>query len=209
MRAVTSKLGGLIAFMVLAIACLPALEAHAAPEPNPVPTRWQLQIEPGDLRAGVVEVDGIAQTYFYFTYTVTNRTGEDRYFAPSFDLATDDGTLIRSGRDVPNKVYDVLIERIENPLLEAEIAILGQLQQGKENAKDGLVVWKADNMKVDSVKVFAAGFSGETKRYKRPDNGEEVVLRKQLMLRHTVPGTIDPRHDPKIRRIGVDRWIMR
>lgn len=203
-------LRGLTSLVAAAIALVVTVQAVAVPEPSPVPRRWQLQIEPGDLRVGTVDIEGEGpQTFYYFTYTVTNRTGEDRYFAPAFDLSTDDGTILRSGRDVPREVYTELMSRMDNELLEDELAIIGQLQQGPENAKEGLVVWRAENLKVDTVKVFAAGFSGETKRYTKPDNGEEVILRKQLMLTYAVPGELDAAQDQVVQRDGLDRWIMR
>jgi hypothetical protein len=198
-----------------------ASPAYAAPEPSLIPTRWQLDVRPGPLRLAQVEVEtqipgpsGSVVTvrqhrfFFYLTYTVINNTGEDLMFAPSFELATDDGRLIRSGRDVPSEVTAELLKRLRSPFLLDQISIIGMLTQGEENAREGLVIWPADNLMVDEVTVFASGFSGESRRVIRPDTGEEVVLRKVLMLRHDTPGELLGQGDRPVDRTQ-QRWILR
>lgn len=183
--------------------------AQAVPEPAPVPRRWEFRIEPGPLRLTTVEVpDQGVLPFWYFTFKVTNNTGEDRFFAPSFQMSLDNGEVILSGRDVPRVVTDTILARLNEPLLIDEIAIQGTLLQGPENAKEGLVIFRADDLRPDVIRLFAAGFSGETHRYTRPDTGEEVTLRKQLMLTHQLPGEADPKSDNPIRRIG-QRWVLR
>src|SRR5690606_31855525 len=123
--------------------------------------------------------------------------------------ATEEGEVLRSGGSaVPREVTRAIIERFRNPLLEDEITMLGPILQGPENAREGVVIWPANDLTVDEVTVYASGFSGETKQFVRPDNGEVVVLRKTRMLRHATPGNIDPTSDQPFRRT-VDRWIMR
>lgn len=180
----------------------------AAPQPDVVPRRWEMQLEPGDLRATVVNTQDGPVRVFYLTYTVANLTNEDLYLAPLFELATDDGDLVRSGRGVPAEVYAELLRRLRNPLLEDEIAIQGPLRQGREHTKHGLVVWLLPATDMDEVSVYAAGFSGETRAIERPDTGEKVILRKSRMLRHPVPGELDPAMSPTLRRTE-DQWIMR
>lgn len=200
------RIGTLGAVFALAVV---AVTAFAAPEPEAIPRRWQLQVEAGPLRVTSVQSEGRGnQTYYYMTYKVTNNSGEDISFAPLLELATDDGTIIRAGRAVPPEVVDSIVARLKNPLLETDSQIQGMLLQGPENARHGVVVWTADNLKVDEVVVYAAGFSGETKSVQRPDTGEKVVLRKTLMLRHSVPGEIDPKSDAPLSRTG-ERWILR
>lgn len=197
------------ALIGLGLAASVVQTALAVPEPSPVPRRWEFRIEPGPLRLTTVEVPGEGiMPFWYFTFKVTNNTGEDRFFAPSFQLSLDNGEVILSGRDVPRAVTDTILARINEPLLIDEIAIQGTLLQGPENAKEGLVIFRADDLRVDVLRLFAAGFSGETHRYTRPDTGEEVTLRKQLMLTHQLPGEADPKSDNPIRRVG-QRWILR
>jgi len=199
--------------VILGLACLtaPALvdsPALGAPEPEPIPRRWQFDIEPSDLRVRTIEVNGTPQAFFYMTYKVTNNTGEDRFFAPWFELATDQGTVVRSGRGIPHSVTQELLRAYRNPLLMDEVSVQGLLLQGEANAREGLVVWPADDLDADEILVFAVGFSGETKTVARPDNGEETVLRKTLMLRHDTPGDIDPRGGRPLTRTQ-SRWILR
>ncbi len=201
----------------LAVACLAAglgfliagAPAIAAPEPDAVPRRWEFRMEPGDLRIACVSTpNGEPRAYFYMTYTVTNATGQDRFFAPRFELATDNGEIVRSGKNVPPEVADELIRRIDNPFLKSEIDVQGLLLQGDEYRRDGLVVWRADDLLADEISVYAAGFSGETRTIDRPDNGEPILLRKTIMLRHSTPGDLDCRDDRTLERIST-RWIMR
>jgi hypothetical protein len=136
------------AWMLAAAAALVGLglvasaTAQAAPEPSPVPKRWQLNYEPGPLRLIYLDVGGERdRPFLYLTYKVTNNSGQDLLFAPSFELATSEGHLLRSGRDVPVEATRAILDALENPLLEDQIGIIDTLLQGPENAKQGLVVW--------------------------------------------------------------------
>jgi hypothetical protein len=199
-----------LAVLTLVFAGLAVSEAAAAPQPDAIPSRWEFDLRPGPLRIITVEVEGVGpKPFFYMPYYVENNSGDDRFLAPRFELATDEGEVIRSGGSaVPREVTQFIIDRFRNPLLENEISMLGPILQGPENAREGVVIWPASDLTVDEVTVYASGFSGETKQFVRPDNGEVVVLRKTRMLRHATPGNIDPSSDQPFRRT-VDRWIMR
>lgn len=184
--------------------------AHAAPEPSPIPTRWEFTFDPGPLRVMSVDTGNGPTPYYYFTYKVTNHSGEDRFFTPTFEMYTDDGTLIRSGRDVPQEVTEYILRRLGNALLLDEIAIQDTLLQGRENAREGLVVWPVGDLNIDEIKIFANGFSGETKTIQRPDNGEPITLRKTMMLVHRVSGRVNTNTSRPIPRLeNASRWIMR
>ncbi len=196
----------LLVFLVLGT----APSAIAAPEPDPVPRRWQLDVKPGDLRITVVQTKDGPQTYYYMTYLVTNNSGEDVYFAPTFQLYTpDDGQIYRSGRGIPSEVTDHVLAEVDNELVQDDIRVQGPLLQGREYAREGVAIWPAMNLTVDEIMIFATGFSGETKRIVRPDNGEEYLLRKTLMLRYSTPGDINPRRRDPIDPVGDGRWILR
>lgn len=188
---------------------LDGARAIAAPQPEPVPRRWELRITPGALRLAWAEVPGQGRRpYFYMTYTVVNLSGEDRLFAPSFELHTGDGSLLRGGRDIPREVTQQLIQRAGNPGLLDEIQILGPLLQGEENAKDGIVVWPCNDLKPTKLDIYAAGFSGETRSVARPNSGAAYILKKQLMLTHAVTGELNPDANSLIERTE-QRWILR
>lgn len=184
-----------------------------APEPSPLPTRWEFDLSVSPLRITTIQgEDGVARSFFYLTYSVTNRTGEDRLLTPLWELTTDHGETLASGRGVPPRVVQTLMKRLDRPLLEDQVQILGTLRQGRANTKHGLVVWPAHDLRIDEVVVYATGFSGESTRIttEDPETGEvkTFVLRKTWMRRHPVPGDL----------IGIDgrrleeaqtRWVMR
>ena len=88
--------------------------AIAAPEPDPIPRRWELRVEPSDLRLTSVDVPGVGpRAFFYLTYTVTNSSGEDRDFHPAFELTNESGRVYRSGRGVAPEVVDELLRRVD------------------------------------------------------------------------------------------------
>lgn len=198
-----------IAAAILALAF--PVSSVAAPEPSPVAVRWQLDIRPGPLRiATVIDEIGLPRTYYYLTYDVVNNTGKDIFFAPSFELASEDGVIRSAGKGVPTVVTGELLTRLRDPFLldQISMATAGELLQGEENGRSGLVIWPAEGLKVDEIKIFASGFSGETRTISKPDTGESVTLRKTLMLVHETPGEITGKGDRPLSRLS-QRWILR
>jgi len=176
------------------------------PKPSPVPVRWELQFEPGPLRLYVDESSRDA--YWYFTYGVINRTGDKQLWAPSFVLFTDAGEIMRSGRDVPSLVTDDLLELLGNELMEDQNEIIGDILQGREHMKEGLVIWPARNLRVNEMSLFVAGTSGETARVKNPITGADVILRKTLQRDYLIPGDALARGSQPIEMV-TERWVMR
>jgi hypothetical protein len=198
---------------VLTVLSATALGWTRPPEPDPLPKRWQLDLDVGPLRVATVETETTgSQVYYYLTYRVTNNSGEDQAFAPVFELGTDEGELFRAGKDVPRAVKLEMLERLDNPLIEGQIAILGTLLQGKENAKDGLVIWPVGDLDIDEISVYAAGFSGEMTKieFTDPESGEstEITLRKTMMVQYDMPGSLERRGSKPIKP-KAQRWIMR
>lgn len=204
---------GAVGMSVLGVGSLlvSAGSAEAGPQPRAVPERWELDFRPGPLRAAVVETAETGpRAYLYMTYTVINRSGEELLFAPSFIMTTDEGDVVRSGEGVPPEVTAKLKADTQNPLIQDQIEILGRLGRGVENAREGVVVFRADGLKVDEFTIFAHGFSGDTHTYVRPDNGETVVLRKAFQMRFALPGTLQGRGLEPLARTGEpDRWVLR
>jgi hypothetical protein len=165
-----------------------------------------LTFEPGDLRLYVDSDSGDA--YWYFTYTVTNRTNKDQLWVPQMVLFTDSGEILDAGRDVPSRVTDDLLELLGNELLEDQNQVIGDLLQGREHAKEGLVVWPARNVAVNELSLFVAGISGETARVKNPVTGGEVTLRKTLQRDYLVPGNALARGSAPAELVS-ETWILR
>ncbi|MEM7623164.1 MAG: hypothetical protein AAF235_08155, partial [Planctomycetota bacterium] len=148
------------------------------------------------------------------TYEVENFSGQDRIFAPSFEMLVDSGSLLRSGRDVPQSVVREIKARLGNsPLLEDQLSIVDTLLQGRENAKYGLVVWPVADLDADEVTIFAAGFSGESTVYftNNPETGQRdrFVLRKQRVLRYRTPGMQSGARGSTPYELSDATWEMR
>jgi hypothetical protein len=194
----------------IAIAWLVALAAVCAvgayPKPAAVPYRWELNFEAGDLRLFQDSQSG--ESYWYFVYKVTNRTGKDQTWAPSLVLFTDTGEILEAGRGVPSRVTDELLALLGNELLEDQNEVIGDLLQGKEHAKEGMVVWPAKNLKVNELSLFVAGISGEVARVKNPVTGQEVFLRKTLQRDYLIPGEAAARGSKPI-DLAAETWVMR
>ncbi len=215
--AAPAVLAGLMVCLVPCLAANPA-SAAAAPEPNAFPTDWQFDVEVGPLRVVHLPVEGDqARAFYYITYRVINETGQDLFFAPLVELATDRGEVMLAGKDVPLDVTNNIIDRQRNILLEDPIRILGRLQQGEENAKDGIAIWPVAETNVDRVQIYFMGFSGETKTVQTRDantgDAKIVTLWKTLMLRHDAPGDLlnDEAFSQGGRLLGRsrERWILR
>lgn len=183
------------------------------PEPDPVPRRWQLDFTPGALRTVTLTMaDGTVRSFAYMTYKVVNNTGQDLLFAPSLEMSTDEGSLIRAGREVPAEATRRILDSLQNPFLQDQISVVGPLLQGEENAREGLAVWLLPDVSVAEMTVYIAGLSGETRAIETKDSktGEtnRTLLRKTMMIKYFGPGEVDPASGNEIYRAD-DRWILR
>ncbi len=184
-----------------------------APEPDPVPRRWELRVEVGPMRVTSFDVGGKPRAFTYMTYRVVNKSGHDLLFAPSFEMSFGGNKTLRAGSDVPADVTAKLMDKIDNPLVQDQIGIIGTLLQGDENARDGLVVWSCESLAPGKLALYAAGFSGETATVELPSQKdpkvkEKAVLRKTLMVTYSPGGEITERGDHPI-EVAEQRWIMR
>lgn len=205
---VIAAIGGVGMLGILGASPRPVM---AAPEPSPIPKRWQLEISTSLLRTAVVNVGGTEKAYFYLTYKVTNNSAQDLLFAPAFELATDEGDLLRSGRDVPMEVTREIMSRLDNELIEDQIGIVGTLLRGPENARQGVVIWPVPQDHLVEVAVYCAGFSGETTPVAIPtEDGKQVnkLLRKSWMMRYRMPGDLKPGDGTQFEP-SESHWIMR
>jgi hypothetical protein len=180
--------------------------AMSYPRPAPVAPRWELEFEPGPLRLYVDPDEG--EAYWYFTYMVTNRTGRDQVWAPTFALFTDAGEILPSGRGVPSRVAADIRTLLGNEFLEHQNEIIGEIFHGRDHAKEGLVVWPARHLEVNEVSLFIAGASGETASVANPITGENVLLRKTLQRDYLIPGDAIARGSKPV-ELRSQRWVMR
>jgi hypothetical protein len=205
----TAALGASICAFSL-LASVPAT-THAAPEPAPVATQWEFTFEPGPLRLAWVETEGEKKPYFYLTYRVTNHWGGVKLFAPDVSLMSDNANVQRSGRDVSSAVTAEIMRRLKNPLLESQTDIVSNVLQGVEHARDGVVIWPAEDLQADELTVFFAGLSGEFQSYitgRETSEPQRYTLRKTMMMRFATPGQISGQGDRPFELIEK-RWVMR
>lgn len=192
-------------------ACALAASVAMAPEPDPVPRRWQLSVEVGPLRTASVETKDGTRAYFYLTYKVTNASGQDLLFTPSFDLVGDNGEIQRAGRHVPAEVTKDILARLDNPFMQDQVSIVGVLLQGESNAKEGVVVWPVTTTRMTELSIFASGFSGETRPVElKNEEGAltKVLLRKTLMLSYQPPGELREMGSTPLPLLEK-QWVMR
>jgi hypothetical protein len=183
--------------------------AHAYPEPNVVPTSWELDVEIKTPRTIAVTLPGstTARLFWYMTYTVTNRSGEDQLFIPDVWMFTDTGDLIQANRAVPPTVFARIKEQTKNNLLESPTQVVGTLLQGPDNAKESVAIWPVPDKDVKHVSIYFAGLSGESHNIKAAD-GKEVQMRKTLMLDYDTPGDLSHQAGKPFAATGK-RWILR
>jgi hypothetical protein len=187
---------------LLAVAC----SVLAYPTPSAVPLRWELNFIPGELRLYHHQPND--RHYWYFTYMVENRTGREQTWAPRFTLFTDAGEILSSGEGVTLEVTRSIMSMLGNELLMNQYEIIGELLQGREHAKEGLVVWPARNLNITELSLFISGASGETARVTDPLTGEELLLRKTLQRDYVVPGNPAARGSRPL-ELSSQRWIFR
>ena len=185
--------------------------ADAYPKPRPIPARPELNFEPGPLRIRQSQKDG--SWYWYMTYTVSNYTGEDRIWAPTFVLFTDRGDILESGRDVHREISEEFHAFLGNELLEPQHQIIGDLLQGERNARSGLILWPAPSVDVNEVSLFSTGISSETAVVEHPVSGKPITLHKTLMMEYLIPGNATALGDQSVQpHPDIDRsprWIYR
>jgi hypothetical protein len=184
--------------------------AHAAyPTPSLYPISWELTFTHSAPKRVVVSVPGqnAPQAYWYMTYTITNPTDRERTFLPLFELLTQDGQVIRSDKNIPGRVLEVIRARENNPSLLASAQIGGTLRIGEDQAKEGVAVWEEIPGRAGQFSIFVQGLSGESAKVKGP-GGKDITLRKTLQLNYLIRGDeVYPGEDEV--NENPSRWVMR
>jgi hypothetical protein len=195
---------------------------RAAPTPSLIPLAgvWQLDFElHGQPHLISITLPGDTQPrrFWYLLYTITNNTGKEVEFYPSFELFTDTFQLTQAGDKVRRPVFEAIRNLYAQtiPLLECDGMIEGRILLGKDNARDSVAIFEDFDPNATWAKIFVAGLSNEVVKIDHPfdvdpntHKPQEVLLRKTLMLEYQVPGD---RYNPDNRvMLYRDRkWIMR
>lgn len=164
--------------------------------------------------------DPAPTTYWYMLYVVTNNTGQDREFYPSFRLVTDTLTVVEGGARVGPRVYDAIIQRHRGQyaFLAPPTKVSGLLLQGEANARASVVVFHDFDKSANGFTTYCSGFSGEIQRVPNPTfdgarpetekNPRSFVLRRTMAITYDLPGDRETRDRANpIRRTRA--WVMR
>jgi hypothetical protein len=186
------------------------------PKPSPYPISWELEFMHGSPKRVVVEVPGGApRAYWYMTYTVMNNTDQERVFLPVFEMLTDDGRVIRSDKNIPYRVFEVIKSREGNRFLEHFTQLGGEIRLGEDQAKEGVAIWEEPMPEMGHFSIFVGNLSGEIvimkdasgKPLKDPD-GRPIILRKTKQLNYFVRGDeVLPGEDAV--NEAAEQWVMR
>lgn len=187
------------------------------PKPSPYPVTWEFKFTHGPLRRVMVTAPGsnTPQAYWYMTYSVTNNTDQERVFLPVFEMMTKDGKIIRSDKNIPAIVFDVIKAREKIRFLEAYPAIAGELRLGEDQARDGVAIWPEPMAEMGQFSVFASNLSGEAVLFKdakgepvKDAEGKPVILRKTLQINYLVRGDELYSGEDRVVELGQE-WVMR
>lgn len=202
-----------VASMVVAVSAF-TIAISIAPSANAYPSAFfqaasrvgSLELTPSELRLYKDEESG--KHYWYFTYDVVNTSSKEVRFAPRIDLVVDDGRIHAQGEGVPSGVVRQLKKFLGNELLEDQFEILGEVLPGKEHAKSGLVVFRAEDLEPTELSVMVQGLSRDTERKPNPKTGDMVTLRKTARIDYLVPGNPKPRGNQTYPIVSRE-WIFR
>ena len=197
--------------------------AVAAPRAGLIASTWDLDLEFHDPQRVTLKLPGDQHetTFWYMLYRVTNSTGQDVEFYPSFRLVTNTLGVVTGGDDISPSVYDAIAARHvkEFPFFALPTKVTGPLLQGEENARSSVVVFRTFDDHASRFTVYIGGLSGDIVRVKNPQtsapqgdqkseqSASAFLLRRSLAIVYDLPG------DPKTRQIAkpvrVSReWVM-
>lgn len=216
-----------------------SLPARAEPEPNPVPSSWELTLQPSVPTR--IQVDG--KIYWYFIYTVTNNTGQDVDFHPEIVRVNEIENELTAEQavakpeqapkvnvdpaivGVPTRLFKTIADQHANthPFLVTPVKAIDRLLQGKDNAITSVAVFSDLDPRVSKFTIYFGGLSGE--RITRPNptydsrkasaaGGSGGETPKLFVLRKTLAMPYTLPGDVATRRnatpvLGRMTWVMR
>ncbi len=208
---------------LIAIAVVGYSRAEAAPRP-PMSgmSSWRLDFEFHDPQRISVGLPGDDEktTYWYLLYRVTNDTGQDVQFFPSFRLVTNTLKVVEGGAAIAPRVYNAIAarHRRQYPFFAPPWKITGLLLQGAQNARVSAAVFRDFDPTASSFKVYASGLSGAVTRIPNPgfrgdkpesqSNERYFLLRQTLEITYDLPGDATTREWAKPVRKRRE-WVMR
>lgn len=212
-RCLFSALAGLLVASPLAL---------AAPQPSVAARNWQLDFEFEDLHRFDIVLPGDRQptTFWYVLYTVTNNSGKDVQFYPSFELVTSTFQVVTAGDNISPSVNEAIAaqHRRTHPFFRDPTQVSGLLLQGPDNARTSAAIFRDFDPAANSLTVYVGGLSGEIVSVPNPtydpnqpesaENQRFFPLRKTLAIPYDLPGDERTRQNATPIRKKLD-WVMR
>jgi hypothetical protein len=183
----------MLSMLVMALALSQSADAPAAPQAPAAPTRsairsdevWNLEYEAGPMRLFRDAATG--EAYWYATFTLFNRSGQDRHVAPRWELVDEEGRVTPEGRGVPGDVTKAIQRLLNDPELQESHGVMGAMGQGPANAKSGFVVFPA-GPELRRFSLLVSGLSNGEDAIKDVKTGKRVVTRRTWRIDYQVPG---------------------
>lgn len=146
---------------------------------------WTLDYEAGPMRLYRDPASGAS--YWFATFTIVNRSGKDRHIAPRWEMLDEQGRVSAEGRDVPSEVTKAVLRMLHDPQLQESSAVVGDIAQGVENGKTGLVIFPA-GPEVRRFSLLVSGISSDRDSLKDPKTGKPITVQKTMRIDYQVPG---------------------
>jgi len=199
-----------------------AAELAAAPQPSVAAHNWQLDFDFEDIRRIDVVLPGDRRptTFWYLLYTVTNHSGKDVDFYPTFELVTSSLQVVTAGDGISPTVHDAVaaLHQKLHPFFRDPSQVSGRLLQGPDNARTSAAVFRDFDPAANAVMVFVGGLSGEIvsvvnpvfdpDREENAENPRFFPLRKTFVIHYDIPGDLRTRQEAPPLRRATD-WVMR
>lgn len=184
---------------MLSLCLLASLLAAGPPKPEIISASWDLHFDYQEIQRIAIDLPGKPgpRTYWYLLYTVTNDTGRDIDFYPSFEIMTNRGRRIPNEIGVSPAVFRAVKIRHAptHPFLQDQTQIIGRLLQTADQAREGVAIWPDFSPGADKFTIFVRGLSGESTEVPNPgfDPAKPETVAEKLADGTTIPRKINPR----------------
>ncbi|MHC4712644.1 MAG: hypothetical protein ACYTAN_05140 [Planctomycetota bacterium] len=145
-------------YATVAVTAVVTLGAYAYAQRLSRLNSWELDFACNSPRVIEMVEEGALQVYTYVIYEVTNRTGSEVDFYPTFEIETDDGKVTRSGI-YPN-AFLAIRKELARDMFDFK-DMVGVMQPGE--SKRGVAVFKNSDPGTDRLTVYVGGLTGDFK----------------------------------------------